>query len=74
MIIPLTTKVADDAESLRVSVPIAAGVRQPSDLLIDHPRAIDNRRLVRGLLAQLSADLIGQVGAAMSEVLDLVDD
>ena len=44
-----------------------------SDLLVDQLRAIDNRRLVRGPLARLDESLMATAGAAILEVLDLVD-
>ena len=73
LIIPLTTAVVPHAEPLRIQVPASGGLRHPSDLLIDQLRAIDNRRLVHGPLAQLSASLLLRVGEAIREVLDLAE-
>lgn len=73
LIVPLTTKLIDDAEPLRVRVPKGRGLRQASDLIVDQLRAIDNRRLVKGPLARLPPTLMGRVGEALKEVLDLVD-
>jgi mRNA interferase MazF len=50
MVIPLTTNLIDDAEPLRIRVPAQGSIRGDSDLLLDQLRAIDNRRLVQGLL------------------------
>src|SRR5438105_9292070 len=61
LILPLTTNVVADAEPLRVQVPASGRLRRRSDLLIDQLRAVDNRRLVQGPLAELSPALIRKV-------------
>jgi mRNA interferase MazF len=71
LIIPLTTTLTEDAEPLRVRVPASGRLRRASDLLIDQLRAIDNRRLVQGPLAHISAVLMGTVEQAIRDVLDL---
>ena len=71
LIIPLTTNLIDDAEPLRIRVPVQASLRRDSDLLIDQLRAIDNRRLVEGPLARLDPTTMARVAAAIREVLDL---
>src|ERR1700730_4150232 len=64
LIVPLTTNLVADAPPFRFDVPTAAGLRRPSDLLIDQLRAIDNRRLIQGPLARLSPVLMREVGDA----------
>jgi mRNA interferase MazF len=71
VIVPLTTVLVDDAEPLRIRVPAVRRLRQESDLLIDQLRAIDNRRLVDGPLAQLSSALLQRVAEAIRETLEL---
>jgi mRNA interferase MazF len=71
LIVPLTTNVVADAEPLRIEVPASGRLRQRSDLLIDQLRAIDNRRLTQGPLAELSPELMRKVGAAIADVLEL---
>lgn len=71
LIVPLTTNVVTHAEPLRVHVPATGRLRHRSDLLIDQLRAIDNRRLVQGPLAQLAPQLMRKVDEAISEVLEL---
>jgi len=73
VIVPLTTSLIDDAEPLRIRVPPIGRLRRASDVLIDQPRAIDNRRLVRGPLARLPRALMARVGEALREVLELGD-
>ena len=73
VIIPLTTKLVEDAEPLRIRVPASGQLRRDSDLLIDQLRAIDNRRLIQGPMTRLSARLLVKVGEAIREVLDLVE-
>ncbi|MCX6633916.1 MAG: type II toxin-antitoxin system PemK/MazF family toxin [Acidobacteria bacterium] len=72
LIVPLTTKLTDDAEPLRIRVPASGRLPHNSDLLIDQLRAIDNRRLVEGPLARLPRQQMARVSAAVREVLDLV--
>ena len=73
LIVPLTTNLIDEGEPLRVRIPASGKLRQDSDLLIDQLRAVDNRRLVRGPLTRLSAELMTRVGRAICGVLDIVD-
>ena len=74
LVIPLTTNLMDDAEPLRIRIPALGGWTRDSDLLVEQLRAIDNRRLVRGPLAELDASLMARVAESAREVLDLVDD
>jgi mRNA interferase MazF len=71
LIIPLTTKLIDDAAPLRVRVSPIGRLRRSSDLLVDQLRAIDNRRLIDGPLARLPPTLISQIDQAIRDVLDL---
>lgn len=52
LIIPLTTKLIDNAESLRLRINAKAKLKKTSDLLVDQIRAIDNKRLIEGPLLQ----------------------
>ena len=74
LIVPLTTKLVDDAEPLRVRVRATARLRRDSDLLMDQLRAIDNRRLVGGPMTRLPRALMARVNEALREILDLEDD
>jgi mRNA interferase MazF len=71
LVVPLTTKLIDDAEPLRVRVLASQRLRRPSDLLIDQLRAIDNRRLVGGPMTRLPRSLVARVDEALREVLGL---
>ena len=73
LVVPLTTKLVDDAAPLRIRIP-AADRLSDSDLLVDQLRAIDNRRLIKGPLTRLQESLMATAGAAILEVLDLVAD
>ncbi|MGA2268815.1 MAG: type II toxin-antitoxin system PemK/MazF family toxin [Bryobacteraceae bacterium] len=68
-VIPLTTKLVNDAEPLRIRIPAAGGLSRDSDLLMDQLRAIDNRRLVRGPLLRLASPVLKRVGRALAELL-----
>jgi mRNA interferase MazF len=71
LVVPLTTRLIDAAEPLRIRLPAGGGLRRPSDLLVDQLRAIDNRRLSKGPLTRLSAAAMARVDEAIAEVLDL---
>ena len=70
-IIPLTTKLVDDAEPLRIRVPSAGKLSKDSDLLMDQLRAIDNRPLVRGPLHRLPAATVKRVALALLELVGI---
>jgi mRNA interferase MazF len=74
LVVPLTTKLVDDAEPLRVRVRAAARLRSDSDLLVDQLRAIDNRRLVKGPMMRLPRTLMARVDQALREILDLAEE
>lgn len=71
LVVPLTTRLEDDAEPLRIRVPAGGKLSKESDLLIDQLRAIDNHRIVKGPLTRLSHSQIQKVDQALAEVLDL---
>ena len=71
LVIPLTTKLIDDAEPLRLRIKAFARLKHGSDVLIDQLRAIDNRRLTSGPLGACTPEFMRKVQAAMVEVLDL---
>ena len=72
-VIPLTTKLVDDAEPLRIRVSAAGRLLRDSDLLMDQLMAIDNRRLVRGPLLRLPPSAMKQAGRALLEVIGMED-
>ena len=74
LVAPLTTRLVDEAEPLRVRIAAAGDLRRDSDILIDQLRAIDNRGLVRGPLTQAGGRLMTRVGEDLLEVLDLARD
>ena len=71
LVMPLTTRLIDGAEPLRIRARAAGAMRRDSDLLIDQVRAIDNRRLSKGPLLRLTDAAMTRVDAAIAEVLDL---
>jgi mRNA interferase MazF len=72
-VIPLTTKLVDDAEPLRIRIPAAGRLLRDSDLLLDQLRAIDNRRLVRGPLLRLPASTMERAGRAVLDLIGMED-
>ena len=71
LVIPLTTKLVDDAEPLRIRVAAAGRLPKLSDLLMDQMRAIDNGRLVKGPLLRLSNVQMRQIGSAFLEIIGI---
>ena len=74
LVAPLTTRLVDGAEPLRIRIRAAGDLQRDSDVLIDQLRAVDNRRLVRGPLMHVEPRLMSSVGQALLEVLDLAGD
>ena len=71
LIIPLTTKLVDNAEPLRLRILPEGQLEKASDLLIDQIRAIDNRRLVDGPLLQCDPPLMIQIDRYIAEVFGI---
>jgi mRNA interferase MazF len=72
LIVPLTTRLIEDAEPLRLRLPAQASLDQDSDLLLDQLRAIDNKRLIQGPLCQCPPEFMSRVEGALREVLDIL--
>ena len=71
LVIPLTTRLIEDAEPLRLRVNSRERLERDSDLLIDQIRAIDNQRLVTGPLALLNAEEMSRIYRAILEVMGI---
>jgi mRNA interferase MazF len=70
-IIPLTTRLIEDAAPLRLRLNARDRLERNSDLLIDQMRAIDNQRLVAGPLTLLSAEEMSRIYSAILEVMGI---
>lgn len=70
LIIPLTTKLIENAEPLRIRVVAHGRLKHDSDLLIDQLRVIDNRRLTEGPLTRCDRQLMMRVYDAIRDVLE----
>lgn len=71
IIIPLTTNLIDDAEPLRIRIKTREKLTRDSDLIIDQIRAIDNRRITSGPLANLESELMKKIYQAVLEVIGI---
>ena len=71
LIVPLTTKLIEGAEPLRIRIAAHGKLKQDSDLLMDQLRAIDNRRLIEGPLARCDRQLMARVNDAIRDVLEM---
>jgi mRNA interferase MazF len=74
LVVPLTTRLVDAAEPLRIRIKASGALKKDSDALVDQVRAIDNRRLVRGPLSRLPLRQLDALGHALLEVLEISDD
>jgi mRNA interferase MazF len=73
LIVPLTTKLIDHAEPLRIRIKTQAGLDHDSDLLIDQIRAIDNKRFIGEPVAKFKEKLMQRVYEAIHEVMGMED-
>jgi len=73
LVLPLTTRLIEDAEPLRLRLPAQDQLEQDSDVLVDQLRALDNRRLMGKALATCNAEFMRRVYAALCEVMDISD-
>jgi mRNA interferase MazF len=71
IIIPLTTNLINDAEPLRIRVKAREKLAQDSDLLIDQIRAIDNRRITSGPIANLDSEILKRIYQAVLEIIGI---
>lgn len=71
LIIPLTTKLIDHAEPLRLRIKARDKLKKDSDLLIDQIRAIDNKRLIDGPLATCPSTFMLRIYEAVNEVMGM---
>jgi len=72
LVIPLTTRLIDDADPLRLRLPAQSELNKTSDLLIDQLRAIDNRRLIGEPLLICPDAFMEQVNRCIQEVLGIL--
>lgn len=68
LIIPLTTRLIDAAEPLRLRIEAEGKLEKASDLLIDQIRAIDNKRLTTGPLLRCEKDVMQRVYQMLYEI------
>lgn len=70
---PLSTKLIDNAEPLRLRLKAKLKLKKDSDLLIDQIRAIDLKRFIEGLLLRCSDKFMETVYSAICEVVGMPD-
>ncbi|MFH1912061.1 MAG: type II toxin-antitoxin system PemK/MazF family toxin [Pseudomonadota bacterium] len=71
LVIPLTTRLIENAAPLRLRLSARDRLDRDSDLLIDQIGAIDNQRLVTGPLALLGAEEMSRIYPAILEVMGI---
>ena len=70
IILPLTTKLINNAFPLRIRLSAQEKLIKDSDIMIDQIRSIDNKRLVEGPLLKCSEEVLSDVKLAVIEVLN----
>ena len=73
IVLPLTTRLVDDATPLRLRITQRQNLEKDSDILCDQIRAIDRRRIVGERLARLSEEELLQVETMVKLILDFED-
>jgi mRNA interferase MazF len=68
IVMPLTTECIDNAQPLRYRVVKREKLKEDSDLLVAHIRAIDNSRLIEKI-ATLKNDELDEVWQLLKEIL-----
>jgi mRNA interferase MazF len=68
IILPMTTQLIDDAEPLRYRVDSRDKLKENSDILIAHIRAIDNKRFI-DKLSSLNENELKEVKILLDELL-----
>ena len=70
-VLPLTTRLIEDAAPLRYRIAARDGLESDSDIMLDQTRTIDNRRITSELLALLTGQEISALEAYWRIVLGL---
>ena len=71
LVIPLTTRLIEDAAPLRLRLSARDRLDRDSDLLIDQLHAINNQRLVAGPLTLLDKEEMSRIYPAILEVMGI---
>ena len=71
IVLPLSTKLIDEAYPLRFRVNRREALEEDSDILVDQLRAIDNKRIISQRLATLSLKEIFELDIQVKIVLDI---
>lgn len=69
IVLPLTTKLIDDAEPLRIRIKAQENLDKDSDVIIDQIRAIDNKRLINEPLLSCKGEFMAKIESALYDVL-----
>ncbi len=72
-VLPLTTRLIEDAAPLRYYVTARDGLESDSDIMLDQTRTIDNRRIASDSLAFLTEQEIDEVEVYWRIVLGLAE-
>jgi len=71
IIFPLTTKLIDNVDPLRIRINSQDNLDKNSDIMIDQIRAIDNKRLIKGPLLQCDKNFMMKIESAINDSLGL---
>ena len=69
IVLPLTTAISDNAWPLRYRIKARDRLNKDSDIMLDQPRAVDNRRITSEKLTQLNEREILTIEEGMKIIL-----
>lgn len=70
LVVPLTTRLFNDAQPLRIRIEAKGDLKHDSDVLIDQVRAIDNQRFIEGPLATVDDATMQRVLQALLDIIN----
>ncbi len=71
LIMPLTTKLINDSEPIRIRIEARDFLKENSDILVDQIRAIDNNRILQGPLTRCDKAFMDKVCDAVKQVMGI---
>jgi mRNA interferase MazF len=71
VVLPMTTHVHPEFKVWRISVPARDRLREPCQVVVDQPRALDRTRIGEGPLTMLSAAELAAVERSLRVVLGM---
>jgi mRNA interferase MazF len=71
VVLPMSSRLIEGAEPIRITIKARDRLKADSQILVDQPRAIDNRRFSSDLLTELTPGELVQVEECLKIVLGM---